>query len=154
MTKKYIFILLLILSYFPVTASGDSSNVNERKYYRSECIVAVEVIYVNQEAKYINQVNNTISKKLHQLVVSSGDFKNAYAYTIDKKSPKQSFYYLQFLDNCEHRIDLAKAVMNIVWNPKTSSASYHVLRKKIEPSLNTIEIDGAWIDKSKVIWGS
>jgi len=150
MIKIKHFILILILALAASTAcSNESSEMSDSKYYRTECIVAVEVSYNMADSTYITAVNDSMAKELHAFRMKDTDFKLGYAFTVTKESASRSFYYLQFLKNCEHRLELATELMTNIWDKGNTLATYSVLTKQILPGPSTIDVDGSWKDKSE-----
>jgi hypothetical protein len=119
------------------------------KYYRTDCIVKVELEWDKLDSFDIHSFNSNVADILHEYRLNKEISSVTFAYVIGQTVDEMGEYYLQFTGNCEDRVNLAQNVMSNVWMRFTKAPIYRVLSDKVTPSPQTIDVDGpVWIDKS------
>lgn len=136
--------ILTLFAFLGTMAFLNEEEIETNKYTRSECIVSVEI---NTGPKTQNwSDSNKLMRKIVEISFISPP--NGIGYVSAATYEENMTVYLQFIDKCENRLELAETVIEHLKNDDSLNFEYAIRPDIIEPSPKTIDIDGKWKDKS------
>lgn len=143
---RFVVFLLLLFSATAGWAQLGSKNIT--RYSRSDCIVEVdfsEGIYKEGSWQKLTQDINGIfiGKRFHKKYPNIADIGSQY-----RRSDTVPRIYIQYLRNCENRIQMASNLMEYFKSRIADFPAYIVLEKRIQPNpRTTIDVCGRfWVD--------
>lgn len=144
MKQISVFSLLFLL----LSCSKSSSDIKQN-YYRQDCIVEVQGILKDSGRQAILEFNNQLADGFDSFRLADNSQIPPFAYVLGDVNKNSSLYYLQFTQGCEDRLRYAELVFSTLWRVSDLNATYSINPAIIKPSVDTIDVDGPWIDKSE-----